>query len=138
MLQQLVYYSISNKTITEQAISDILEPSRINNNKKQITGCLLYHNNVFLQLLEGEAKNISKLFNTIKVDERHSNVTLIIEEDVNERMFPDWSMAFHKFGNQNSGLDKFVKSIDFFSKNIPKKTEAIDLFWRMARQIVVK
>jgi hypothetical protein len=138
MIQQIVYYSISDTLIDEKTITDILEPSRVNNSKKNITGCLLYHDKVFLQLLEGEQKEVEKLYKTIKKDIRHSNVTLIIEEDINKRMFPGWSMAFHEFDKSNSSLEKFVNSIDFFSKSVPKKTEAIDLFWRMAKQIVVK
>ena len=138
MIQQIVYYSISDSLIDEKTITDILEPSRVNNSKKNITGCLLYHDKVFLQLLEGEQKEVEKLYKTIKKDIRHSNVTLIIEEDINKRMFPGWSMAFHEFDKSNSSLEKFVNSIDFFSKSVPKKTEAIDLFWRMAKQIVVK
>lgn len=137
MIQQIVYYSISETEITEQSISGILEPSRINNAKTNITGCLLYHKKVFLQLLEGEAEAIRKLYKIIQKDKRHSNVTLIIEENIKERTFPGWSMAFHEFQENKASLDKFVQSIDFFSKSIPKKTEAIDLFWRMAKQIVV-
>lgn len=136
MIQQIVYYSISEKVITEKTISEIVESSRINNAKKNITGCLLYHNKVFLQLLEGKSDIINKLFETIKKDDRHSNVTLIIEESIDKRMFPDWNMAFHQFEKNKSSLDKLIENIDFFSNNIPQKTEAIDLFWSMARQIV--
>ena len=137
MLQQIVYYSISKKTITEKLILEILEPSHINNSKKNITGCLLYHNNVFLQLLEGNKNDLSELFETIKKDKRHSDITLIIEENIDKRMFSDWSMAFHKIGASKTSVEKFKNSIGFFSKNIPQKTEALDLFWRMAKQIVV-
>jgi hypothetical protein len=136
MMQQIVYYSISETEITAQSISDIIEPSRINNTKRNITGCLLYHKKVFLQLLEGDKEAVSKLYKTIKKDKRHSNVTLIIEEDIQERMFPDWNMAFYEFQKNKSSIDKFVQSVDFFSKSVPKNTEAIDLFWRMAKQIV--
>ncbi|WP_439132220.1 BLUF domain-containing protein [Polaribacter sp.] len=136
MIQQIVYYSISETEMNKNTISEILEPSRINNAKKDITGCLLYHDKVFLQLLEGEKEAVSTLYKTIEKDERHSNVTLIIEESINKRMYPNWSMAFHEFEKNKSYIDKFAQSIDFFSKSVPKKTEAIDLFWRMAKQIV--
>ncbi|APZ47746.1 hypothetical protein BW723_16220 [Polaribacter reichenbachii] len=137
MLSQLVYYSITNVIVSDKVITEILESSRKNNAALEITGCLLYHNYIFLQLLEGEKENVNELFETIKKDERHSNVTLIIEENINERMYPNWSMAYHDFRAKKSAKDNFVKSIDFSSNNIPKKTEAIDLFWRMAKQIVV-
>lgn len=137
MIKQIVYYSISKSEMNDISITEILEPSRVNNEKKGITGCLLYHNKVFLQLLEGEKETITDdLYKIIQKDVRHSNITLIIEESIDKRMYPGWSMAFHEFKNGTANEDKFAQSIAFFSKNIPKKTEAIDLFWRMAKQIV--
>lgn len=136
MKQHIVYYSISKETITEELIYEILEQSRKNNIKKNITGCLLYHKNVFLQLLEGDRQDINELYETLQTDNRHSNVTQIIKENIENRMFSDWSMAFHRFEENDANIEKFKNSIDFFSKNIPQKTEALDLFWRMAKQIV--
>lgn len=138
MIQQIVYYSISEIEVNEKIISNILEHSRVNNAKKDITGCLLFYDKVFLQLLEGEKSSIQDLYKKIEKDKRHSNVTLIIEESISNRMFSGWNMAFHEFNQRESKKDKFKESIDFFSKSVPKKTEAIDLFWRMAKQIVVK
>lgn len=138
MIQQIVYYSISEEKNSDTTVAEILEQSRKNNSLKDITGCLLFHNNVFLQLLEGKKNDIKNLFKVIKKDKRHSNVTLIIEENISDRMFPGWSMAFQGLDTNKANLKKFIESVDFFSNNIPKKTEAIDLFWRMAKQIVVK
>ena len=137
MIQQLVYYSISKKETSEKLIFDILETSRKNNSSKDITGCLLYHNNVFLQLLEGNKEDLSELFETLKKDTRHSNITLIIKDNIEKRMFSGWSMAFHKFDTNKSNVEIFKNSIGFYSNNIPQKTEALDLFWRMAKQIVI-
>lgn len=137
MIYQIVYYSISEFEVTDELLSEILESSRKNNLKKDITGCLLYHKKIFLQLLEGKKEDVLQLFEVIKKDKRHNNVTLIINEDVNERMFPGWNMAYNKSINK-SEVESFVNSIDYFSENIPKKSESIDLFWRMARQIITK
>lgn len=137
-LTQLVYYSISSIKITAEVIYDIREISIRNNSKKNITGCLLYHDNVFLQLLEGENENIDNLYESIQKDKRHSTVTLIMKENVKERMFPGWSMAFHEFNNGDSNANQFIKNIVFFSENSDKKTKSIGMFWRMAKQIVTK
>lgn len=137
-LTQLVYYSISSIKITMEVIYDIREISIRNNSKKNITGCLLYHDNVFLQLLEGENENIDNLYESIQKDKRHSTVTLIMKENVKERMFPGWSMAFHEFNNGDSNANQFIKNIVFFSENSDKKTKSIGMFWRMAKQIVTK
>lgn len=137
-LTQLVYYSISSIKITMEVIYDIREISIRNNSKKNITGCLLYHDNVFLQLLEGENENIDNLYESIQKDKRHSTVTLIMKENVKERMFPGWSMAFHEFNSGDSNANQFIKNIVFFSENSDKKTKSIGMFWRMAKQIVTK
>jgi predicted sulfurtransferase len=135
---ELVYYSISNTEQTSESMSNILAPSREFNSKNNITGCLLFHNKIFLQLLEGEKEAVQSLYKKIKNDNRHSNVTLIAEEDAKERMFPGWSMAFHELSSSDKNVNQFIKNIDFYSENSDKQTNAIDMFWSMAKQIVVK
>ena len=138
---ELVYYSIlktqEGKT-SIQIMNEILKKSREFNANKNITGCLLFRNNVFLQLLEGKKEDVQNLYQSIKRDHRHTNVTLIIEQDVKERMFPDWSMAFYESTNASSNMNQFIKNIVFFSENSEKQTEATDLFLRMAKHIIVK
>jgi hypothetical protein len=135
---QLVYYSISNLELTSEDMTDILVSARAYNSKNKITGCLLYHNKIFLQLLEGEKEIVLNLYESIKKDKRHSNITFLVEEEIKDRMFPGWSMAFHEFKNNPTNINQFIKNIDFFAENTDKQTETIDLFWRMAKQIVVK
>jgi hypothetical protein len=133
---ELIYYSISEIEITSKVLENILFSSRNFNSKNNITGCLLYHNKVFLQMLEGDKKAVNDLFNTIKKDKIHSNVTLIIKEPVKERMFPGWNMAYHELNNNETKVKQFIQNIAYYSENTDKETEAIDLFWRMAKQIV--
>lgn len=135
-LIQKVYYSISNFEASPEFIKNILEPARIANQKQDITGCLIYHNNVFLQLLEGDKNKVKNLFNIISKDSRHREVTLIFEENINERIFPSWSMAFHEFDDNNEEVKKFIKSVQFFSENNEKPSEAVEMFWNMAKHIV--
>lgn len=134
---QKVYYSISNHEVTPDFIDSILEQARKNNEKIGVTGCLLYHNKVFLQLLEGKEETINKLFNKIATDNRHKEVTLVCEEKVAHRIFPNWSMAYHNFEQNSEQIKKFIDSIQFFSENNDKPTESIEFFWNMARQIVI-
>ena len=135
---QLVYYSISNIKITAEIIYDIRKLSVRNNSKRKITGCLLYHDNIFLQLIEGEKEDINNLYESIEKDKRHSAVTLVMEENVKERIFSGWSMAFHEFNSSDLNANQFIKNIDFFSKNSDKKTKSNGMFWSLAKQIVSK
>ena len=58
-----------------------------------MTGALTYSNGWFLQVLEGEAQTVKKLYDTIARDPRHGNPTVIVEGDIGQRAFADWSMA---------------------------------------------
>lgn len=135
---ELVYYSFSEKEISSKIIDDILKTAHYFNSKKNITGCLLYHNKIFLQILEGDKKNVLNLFESIKNDSRHNNVTLIKTENVSHRMFPGFSMAFVELNNNEHKMTQFIKNIDFYTNNNDLQTDAIDIFLRMAKQIVVK
>ena len=114
-MTQLVYYSISNIELTSEVMTSILVSAREYNSKNNITGCLLFHNKVFLQLLEGDDEVVLNLYEAIKKDKRHSNITLLVKEIVQENMFPGWSMAFHEFNNNPSNINQFIKNIDFFA-----------------------
>lgn len=135
---ELVYYSISNNEINTNVINNILNTSRNYNKKNNITGCLLYHDKIFLQILEGEKDEVLKLYEKIKKDTRHQNVTLVIKENIVERLYSDWNMAYQELNDSHLKVKQFIKNIRFFSDNNEKQSEAIDIFWRMAKLIAVK
>lgn len=95
MLQyQIVYYSTATRDFTEDELVDLLVVANRYNKVKNITGCLVYANKKFVQLLEGERTEVLALFDKIKKDPRHSNVIVKVEMSVNEKLFPEWFMAF--------------------------------------------
>ena len=59
---ELVYYSLASENLSSEDVSAMLKNSRKFNSKNNITGCLLYHNSEFLQILEGEKKVVLDLF----------------------------------------------------------------------------
>jgi hypothetical protein len=135
-MTELVYFSEANHDLKSEDVSNILKTARDFNSINNITGCLLYHNNEFLQILEGEKETVLDLFTAIKKDIRHSNVILIAEDDKNKRMFSDWNMAFYEFGKDKSEEKKIVNNIVAFSEIAEKPTHVIDLFWTMAKHII--
>ena len=101
MLQyQIVYYSTATRDFTEQDLIELLKVANQYNNQCGITGCLVYAGGKFIQLLEGERQAVLELFEKIKRDPRHINVTTTIEMAVNQKLFPDWGMAF-KFADKD-------------------------------------
>lgn len=93
-LIELIYSSDTHTNINEQALLSLLSVSRRHNNQTKISGMLTYDNACFVQLIEGEEKDVLALFERIKNDTRHYNIALLYQGKINERAFEDWSMAF--------------------------------------------
>jgi hypothetical protein len=93
-LVRLAYFSSVSSTWTPFDTPSILQVSRKNNRRLGITGMLLHDKRNYLQILEGEARLVGRLFGTIELDTRHAGVTEILRESVSRREFPDWSMGY--------------------------------------------
>jgi hypothetical protein len=93
MLSHLIYISKRDSTCTQEEITKILEYSQNYNRDNDITGVLLYSDRAFIQHLEGEHDIITALFNKVKKDPRHSDVSLFTISKIHERSFPSWYMA---------------------------------------------
>lgn len=94
MLLSLIYSSSAVKLFSEEELRDLLRKSQEHNLQRQLTGMLLYHDGNFMQVLEGPDEQVRELFEIIKHDPRHKNVTLLTQEEIVSRQFPDWTMGF--------------------------------------------
>ncbi|EGF92745.1 sensors of blue-light using FAD family protein [Asticcacaulis biprosthecium C19] len=84
-------------------LQGVLEPSRERNMAEGITGMLCYTDDVFLQILEGGRTEVSQLLTRIMRDDRHSDVTLLVFDEIDERAFSDWSMGQASLDKVNPG-----------------------------------
>ena len=95
-LKRVIY--VSEKTDSSDAsLAQIIDSSTKNNPETGVTGCLLSGSNSFLQLLEGPRQTIDSLYVTINADNRHKNVVVLTDEDIDERLFASWSMKLAPF-----------------------------------------
>jgi len=113
MLYELIYRSKATSDITENDLKDILEVARDFNGQHNITGCLLYNNKQFLQLIEGEFDTLMALYEKIKTDERHEDVLLLHMRETEYRIYPEWTMAFKSLDEteltNNAGVTQFTE-----------------------------
>lgn len=91
----LVYFSKAAEDLSYTDIREILEVSRRNNARLGITGLLIFRDGYFVQLLEGDEAPVRNVLTAIRDDDRNYSVKVLIETVGAERLFPDWSMAFH-------------------------------------------
>lgn len=108
---RLVYTSMAVNDLSSEDLLEILKSCRKNNSANDITGILLYAKRTFFQALEGEESILLPLFEKIKTDPRHKDVSLIETKTISEREFPYWNMGFQKLDKKDfqnlEGIDEF-------------------------------
>jgi hypothetical protein len=107
--------SFSSKVMSEIELNGFLATIRRKNLVQNITGLLLYSDEVFIQIIEGEKDMIHHLFKLISQDPRHFNMVKLIEEPISKRAFPSWSMGFRKLDKSNKA--SIVRYSDFMQND---------------------
>ncbi len=93
MFLRLVYVSNLSDDVSRESIDEIVERSRIRNERDGVTGMLAVDGRRVLQILEGPADAVQMLYKRISDDGRHHEVIEIDRRFVDERHFGDWGMV---------------------------------------------
>ncbi|MCK6614265.1 MAG: BLUF domain-containing protein [Ignavibacteriales bacterium] len=114
MFYFLVYVSSATVPFAQKDLEDLLEVSRRNNKKLNISGILLYKDGNFMQMLEGEEEAVKQLYDKISLDIRHGGTIVILDGYEEERQFADWSMGFRSLNSPEvlalPGYNKFLNT----------------------------
>ena len=108
-LRQVVYLSNATGPVQQDDLKDILKNAQRRNAANGITGLLLFHGGNFMQVLEGPRETVEATLARIRRDARHRGMLTILERDIEERAFGDWSMAFRGISSLE-GIDPEVVS----------------------------
>ncbi|QEP43766.1 BLUF domain-containing protein [Ectothiorhodospiraceae bacterium BW-2] len=108
-MYQIVYMSETARPLSEADLANILAKARSYNRQHDITGILLVHNNLFLQLLEGEKESVLSLMEQIATDNRHANLEVVLDVENRPRICQDWSMGFKSLDGKD--LQQFGNSL---------------------------
>jgi hypothetical protein len=93
-LLSLVYASQAVIGFDLRALDELLAHARASNEATGVTGLLLFKDHRFLQLLEGPEVAVREKMRLIVEDARHHEVTVLLEERVPARQFPEWTMGY--------------------------------------------
>ena len=104
MLVRCLYASRTVGPLTPDVMDSILEQSRRNNPRLGITGMLCVSGDVFIQVLEGGRDAICELYKMIVSDHRHTNVRMLVFEEITERRFGNWTMGHVNIAKVNASL----------------------------------
>ncbi|MEE4252223.1 MAG: BLUF domain-containing protein [Alcanivoracaceae bacterium] len=113
-MYQIVYVSTATKEYDKDELERILAVSRKNNSADGVTGMLCYHGGTFFQMLEGERDKVESVMARVAKDKRHYGVMVLLEQEVESRDLPDWSMAFNQVSSREAmaldGFSELLKS----------------------------
>lgn len=114
MLQSLLYMSSAKEPFDDDALEALLEHARARNTADGLTGLLVHRAGRFMQLLEGPYDQVMATYARILQDDRHGDVSLLVEETLHTRRFPEWSMAYDRSEPQDvpEGFSDFLASGD--------------------------
>ena len=91
---QLFYVSRAADGLDIVEVKSILQASRRENARRDVTGCLLFSGHCFAQVLEGRQSVVSELARKIAADRRHVGVRVLAEREREERDYADWAMGY--------------------------------------------
>ena len=98
MYARIVYKSfLSPESNNKGVMEDIIRSSKKNNSASNIGGKLIWEQSTssILQILEGPVENVDKIFDTIKKDNRHFDMSLVACEDISkeQRLYTAWTIT---------------------------------------------
>ncbi len=91
-LIQLMYTSTAREGLAYDELTSMLRTAVTRNAAHAITGMLCYTGAAFLQVLEGDRSDVSRLYHRIARDDRHTACELLGVREIASREFLDWSM----------------------------------------------
>ena len=92
-LRRLVYRSRIAAWPASPDLDSILHSSIWNNARHGVTGVLATCDRYFFQVLEGSPAAIDGLLAKLHQDDRHSDLLILGSWDIDNRLFPGWTMA---------------------------------------------
>jgi hypothetical protein len=91
---QVFYVSRASPALDDAQVQAILQASRRQNARLDVTGCLLFSGHCFAQVLEGAQPVVTSLARKIGADPRHAAVRVLSRTRRAEREYADWSMGY--------------------------------------------
>lgn len=133
-IYQLTYKSKAVYNISKEDLKNILKTADLQNAQLNITGCLLFYNDYFAQILEGNKEDVLAIYDKIVQDLRHEDVELLWEGETDRRNFPQWNMSFYSPETQSETL--FVNNYIMLSQFSDVNSASSLSFWSSVQKIV--
>jgi len=125
-MKRITYISKITNPLSNKEIEQIGNISIQNNMQVNITGTLVFFEKMFFQIIEGDDKEVDRLYKKIGNDPRHCDILrLKTEDDINERLFPNWYM---KTINLDNNVDDLLRPIKILLQTVIETHSIIERF----------
>jgi len=112
-MRTITYTSAAKELFSQERLTALLDLAYNANKKHGVTGMLLYNSGTFMQTIEGPDVAIGQLFQNICRDPSHHHLIKVLDEEIDERHFPEWHMGFidgQKLQAKPMGYTDFLSS----------------------------
>ncbi len=125
-MKRITYISKITNPLSNKEIEQIGNISIQNNIQVNITGTLVFFEKMFFQIIEGDDKEVDRLYEKIGNDPRHCDILrLKTEDDINKRLFPNWYM---KTINLDNNVDDLLRPIKILLQTVIETHSIIERF----------
>ena len=121
-LIELIYTTLARGDSNMTDVQDILPSSEKNNVAISVTGLLLFDGERYIQILEGAASDVERLFDVISDDGRHKSLELIHKGNISGRSFKTWRMAYEAL--PKGLLETLAENMAVYSLELEDQTPA--------------
>ncbi len=96
MLKSLIYVSVHQlgPVALSDQLADIVTVAKRKNALVNVSGALIATDRYFSQVLQGPSAGVDDLMLLINSDQRHSAITIIEDTPIDQRVCPDWKLAY--------------------------------------------
>lgn len=126
----IVYRSRSVFADSDLDLFYLIAQARERNEIEGISGLLLYDRGHFYQWLEGEARSLAPVWDSIRRDGRHTDIEVLADRPIAFRLFTEWNMQFAHRDRH------FVRLMDGFAEASPVLLDALHTAPETAPQVL--
>jgi len=119
-LQRIVYASAASQAYAAPQLEQLVSKARERNGRAGISGMLIYHEQFFLQLIEGPGPALNSLFARLRADAGHHRIVLLLRERIVQRTFADSAMGFAQL--TSADLAQMPGMADFVARRMTLQT----------------
>jgi hypothetical protein len=134
MLHTLLYRSTAVHPFPHPSDLEILRAAWENNRRNGITGYLVRTRHHFVQFVEGPRDAVFALQERVLADPRHTAFEVLTEGPATVRQFPDWSMGYAEFEEDDALKLAFLAAVGPATENRCAVPPLLDCMKEIARR----